>query len=118
VHAKHKAALDDAIAEDHPCSDSFGCDIEVARANGFIEAAAHLLMGATETPAVNRVVFQYGLGIGGVHSPAFDKWCKFHRKYGRMCPSCESYMYDNPDTGERAHYCTNCRAAMNQGRAV
>ena len=115
MHATHKAALDDAIVKDHPCSDSFGCDIEVARANGFIEASAHLLMGATETPAIDAVLNRYpSLRIGSVHSPAFNKWCAFHRKYGRKCPSCESYMYNDPDTGDRAGYCTNCHAAMDQ----
>lgn len=109
-----KDALDAAIAEDHPCSDSFGCDIEVARANGFTEAAAYLLTGATETPAVDRVIERYGLVIGDTRSPAFDRWYRFHRRYGRECASCESYMYDDPETGDRAYRCTNCMAPMGE----
>lgn len=107
-----KAALDAAIQEDHPCSDSFGCDIEVARANGYVEAAVTMLTGATETPAVNRVLCYYGLSIGSCHDRAFDRWVAFHRKYGVECPACESFMYTDPDTGDKAGRCTNCHAPM------
>ena len=106
-----RAALDAAIQEDHPCDDR-GCDIAVARAHGFIEAAAHLLTGATETPAVDAVIARYSLVIPGVHSPAFDRWVAFHRQNGRQCPGCEGFMYANPDTGSEPSSCTNCGGMM------
>ncbi len=111
MHPAAKAALDAAIEADHPCSDNFGCDIEVARANGFAEAAATLLTGATETPHVNAVAERYSFA-NGYHTRAFDRWVAFHRKYGVACPACEAFMYTDPDTGDKASYCTNCRAPM------
>lgn len=106
-----RKALAEAIAADHPCTD-YGCDIATALKHGFVEASAHLLMGATETPHVDAVIERYDLLIPGVHSRAFDRWYKFHKANGRQCESCESYMYANPDTGFEPTQCTNCLALL------
>lgn len=109
-----KNMLSAAIEEDHPCDDR-GCDIAVAAMHGFTLAAAHLLMGATETPAVDAVVKRWDLDIPDVHSHAFDQWVSFHRKYGRQCPDCEGYMYDYPPMySDRPNptRCSNCYATM------
>ena len=106
-----KAALAAAVEEDHPCSDP-GCDIATALLHGFTYAAALLLTGATETPNVNAVAARYDLNLDALHSPAFERWCAFHREHGRQCESCESYTYANPDTGYEPAYCANCRAEL------
>lgn len=102
-----RRVLADAVAMDHPCDD-YDCDISTALLHGFVLSAAYLLMGATETPSVDAVVSKYSLVIPGVHSREFGKWVLFHRKYGRKCQSCESYMYANPETGFEPATCTNC----------
>jgi hypothetical protein len=106
-----RRALDNAIQEDHPCDD-YGCDIATARAHGFLEVSAHLLQGATETPAVDAVITRYSLAIPDVHSRAFDRWVAFHRANGRRCPSCEAFMYANPDEDFEPETCTNCLAPL------
>ena len=97
------AAMDTAIATDHPCSDDVGCDIEVARSNGFTVAAAILLQGATETPALNAMLANYDLTLPSIHGKAFDRWCAWHHENGHECPGCESYVY-----GGLPLHCTNC----------
>lgn len=101
---RQRDVLAKAVYEDHPCDDTTGCDIAVALENGFTEAAAILLTGATETPAIDAL----NLTIPGYQSPEFDKWADWYRKHGHECPSCESFMFAD----EFPVTCTNCLAAV------
>lgn len=103
VKAALDAAMDAAIQADHPCADDVGCDIEVARSNGFIVASAILLQGATETPALGEVLTRYKFSLPDLHSRPFSRWVAWHRKNGHECPDCESFMY-----AELPVQCTNC----------
>lgn len=105
-----RAALNDAILEDHACTDTVGCDIEVARKHGFILASAHLLLGATETPTVDAVIARYNLVIPDVHSSTLQGWREFHDKNKRQCRECEAFMYADPDEDFEPNMCTNCLA--------
>lgn len=107
------AAMDTAIATDHPCSDDVGCDIEVARSNGFTVAAAILLRGATETPALNAMLANYDLTLPSIHGKAFGRWCAWHREHGHQCEACEAFMY--ADLPVR---CTDCHHLITEANEV
>ena len=97
-----------AVHMDHPCEDYAGCDIGRARAEGYTYVAAHLLMGATETPTINTLMELFpGAFEPLLRRPAYlvvnptdagwpagwPEWVTFHRTYGHKCPACEGYMY-------------------------
>lgn len=98
---------------DHPegeCDRS--CDIDVAREEGFLMAAAFLLDGATETPCLDAWRARYGVtrdlswwqdGAGG--------WIDYHREHGRGCQGCGGFTYGDGDT--KPEVCGHCHAALN-----
>lgn len=92
--------LAEAVETDHPCTDTVGCDIAVALDNGFVEAAALLLSGATETPALDAT----GIAVPGYQSTEFQAWADWYREHGHECPACESFMFSDSFPVR----CTNC----------
>ena len=98
----------DATHEEHPCDDP-SCDIGVALDNGYGMSAAYLLIGATETPLLERVLDHYAVDFSEFPDD-WDEWVAHHKKYGRCCPSCNSYTYAD-DYWEPTE-CGNCLASL------
>lgn len=108
-----REALAFALDVDHPegmCDRS--CDIDVAREEGFLLAAAWLLDGATETPTLDAWRKRYEVtrdlswwqdGAGG--------WIDYHREHGQACQGCGGFTYANSDT--KPEVCGHCHAALN-----
>lgn len=111
------AAMSRAVFADHTCEDYAGCDIARARGEGYTYVAAHLLMGATETPTIDTLThtlfpgaFDGLLRREGGWPAGWDEWTEFHRTYGIECEACGHYMYRGRDwTPEQ---CSNCLAAL------
>jgi hypothetical protein len=107
-----REALAFALDVDHPegkCDRS--CDIDVARAEGFLLAAAWLLDGATETPTLDAWRKRYQVtrdlswwqdGAGG--------WIEFHREHGKACQGCGGFTYGDGDTTPEV--CGHCLAPL------
>ena len=100
-----RADVGSAVTLEHDCQDS-SCDIHAALDAGFPLSAAHLLIGATETPLLEAVISHYGLSF--VDWPSdWDDWVTWHKEHGRQCPSCEAFNYDESD-----NVCGNCLADL------
>lgn len=103
----YRAALNDALWSDHPSTDLHGDDIAMARAQGYVYSAAHLLMGATETPNVDRVVAAYG-GLPRARDGwpiDFDAWVAWFRANTWNCDGCNGYTHTD------SLVCGNCLLA-------
>lgn len=102
-----KWAVMEAVALEHPCSDS-SCDIATALDEGFPFTAAYLLLGATETPLLDAVLSALKLSLtDSADVPDWNEWIEFHRANGRECVACGSFEYDaDADT------CGNCLALL------
>jgi hypothetical protein len=102
-----RADLERVILEEHGECDSTTCDISAALRAGFPFAAAHLWIGATETPMTEAVIrFYGGLPKGRTCAPReFGDWCKWFAKNTVQCPHCEAFNFtDNGQPGT----CGNC----------
>lgn len=87
-----------ALDEEYPTSDGgFGNtdDIAHARAQGFVFSAAHILLGATETPLLDAVVSCYKQVMypAGASWPGdWEAWTDWFRTHSACCPSCNAYV--------------------------
>ena len=101
-----RLALEAAVNSDHPCNSS-SCDIELARDAGFTYTAAHLLSGATETPAVDAVIDSMGRNrFDRLANAEFDEWAEWYRTNTRACGSCGTHVHNDVAT------CGNCLADL------
>ena len=101
-----RLALEAAINADHPC-DSSSCDIEMARDAGFHYASAHLLRGATETPAVDAIISSLGAAEFERRQRAeFDDWAAWYSANTRPCPACDTHVHNS------SAICGNCLADL------
>jgi hypothetical protein len=110
------------VHHDHPCEDYAGCDIARARAEGYTYAAAHLLMGATETPTIGTLMelfpsaYEPLLRRPNGWPAGWDEWVEFHRAYGHMCPACNGCTYgDNTWTPVA---CWECNTPLPERESV
>ena len=55
----YKIGIVNAVEKDHPCEDN-SCDIAAALRAGFPLSAAHLLLGATDCPTVEKFLEENG----------------------------------------------------------
>ena len=105
----------DAAGEDHPCVTAGEsvcantCDVCWALESGYPLAAAWLLAGATETPAIGAAVG--ALRFNGTQVPAFvvefDQWCASSGSESVQCPDCDARVYTNHERG-----CGSCGADL------
>lgn len=115
-YASLQVAMARAVLIDHPCRDYAGCDVARANAEGYTYAAAHLLMGATETPALSLLLqvfpgaYDSLLRRSDGWPVGWDEWVTFHEAYGRPCPECGHVMYGDDET--MPTQCGNCLAAI------
>jgi dienelactone hydrolase len=100
-------ALADAVACEHYCTDE-ACDISAALSAGFPYSAAHLLVGATETPLLDAVVAHFDVDLDD--PPDWSEWVSHFHEYGVECESCGAFTFgDDFWTPER---CGNCLAPL------
>lgn len=112
------ADVEAAVEEEHGACEDASCDIAEALKHGFPLAAAYLLDGATETPALDTVRATYEQanaipeGEDYLHNrpSEWDAWVEHFKKYGRACEACGSYTFatemDEPEI------CANCHASL------
>jgi hypothetical protein len=111
-----EATLAEALREDHPCDDA-SCGISAALRHGYTYAAARLLLGATDAPAVDyvRTALRFnGTPVtGSMLRSGFDEWCESDVVAEAVeCPECDAYLYDaDPD----AFVCPNCGHCVQVG---
>jgi hypothetical protein len=107
-----------ALAFEHGDCEDAGCDIAVARIEGFPLTAAYLLTGATETPVLDAVQRAYA-DAGAIPEedaltdfPASERtaWFAWHEANARTCPSCNSVTYALQEV--EPEECANCRASL------
>lgn len=106
-------ALADALDADHPGSCGASCDIDVARDNGFLLAAAYLLRGATETPHVGAVLEKQPWSLNLAWWQQERGWSAHHRMFGVKCGrvnGCGSYTYGDTETLPTT--CGGCGATL------
>jgi hypothetical protein len=101
-----------ALEADHPCDDDTACDIGAAVRAGYEEAAAHLLMGATECPTVEALLDKLDIYGGFPWPRGWEEWCEWHSENGRQCPECDAFNFAHDDI--EPDYCGNCRAEFPQ----
>lgn len=116
-------SLGQAVEEDHPCMhhgpDNHACDIAAALRADYPDVAAFLLLGATECPFTERVL--WALRFNGVRldpdhtdsgflfSARFDEWVVWFRANSVPCHSCNGFNFT--DEFEPEH-CGNCNAVL------
>lgn len=98
-----------ALQEEHGGCENNTCDIGSALNAGYPLAAAHLLLGATETPILDLVLTVHGaLGEAtvawGTFDEDFEAWAEHFRAHSWEC-ACGAFVYD-PEEGEE--HCGNC----------
>lgn len=111
-HADIEAALEFEI---HPNDDQ--SDHANALEQGFPLVAAYLLHGATETPALAAVRQAYmdagaipeGLDYATSSALLEGPWKAWHDEHARVCESCNSVTYANPEEPEN---CGSCLAPL------
>jgi hypothetical protein len=98
-----------AVLEEHRCDDS-SCDIigEALRA-GYPMTAAWLLVGATETPLLGRVLDHYGVDSREFPDD-WEQWKEHFNEYGRKCEACGSFTF--ADDYWEPEECGNCLAPL------
>ena len=84
------------------------CDICGARREGFVFAAAHLLLGATETPLLDTVVKHHReeMYAGEAWPVDWDDWTEHFQENYRECKECGAYVENEFVT------CGNCLARL------
>lgn len=101
------SALESAVSADHPCADDPGCDIAAALRAGFVECAAHLLTGATETPRVDAFIRERGrwqLGPNGFPVDWAD-WVDWFRSNSRKCAKCSGFTFTDEHEPDSCAHC-------------
>lgn len=114
--------IDVAVNVDHPCRDDETCDIRNALAAGAPFSAAHLLSGATETPALDAVLGAYAACGILEHDPRRNDipaeddrtWSEYFAEYARMCADCNGATFagDHWEPDE----CSHCRSSFAEQR--
>jgi hypothetical protein len=98
-----------AVERDHPCSES-SCDIAVSLEAGAPITAALLLLGATDTDYVERVVALYDVSPDLYIAPDWGVWEEYHTEHGVECEACGAYTYG--DDSWSPEQCGNCLADL------
>lgn len=101
------------------CADR-GCDIREALEAEFPLVAGWLLMQATETPELDRIVAAYGVPTSGVWGWAEDEcadWLEHYRSAARRCKRCGGATFADD---EEPATCASCLAPLpgNQHQGV
>lgn len=104
-----RAAVEEAVYCDHPCEDFQGCDIAVARDNGYVLTAAYLLSGATEVPALDMVnrALTFNGRVDEWSTAAEEEredWHEWFDAHATMCEACNSANFDVSE----GDTCSNC----------
>jgi hypothetical protein len=118
ITGNFRADIRTALAFEHGDCEDAGCDIAVARIEGFPLTAAYLLTGATETPVLDAVQGAYAAAEAIPEEdaltdfPASERtaWFAWHEANARMCPSCSSITYALQEI--EPEQCANCRASL------
>lgn len=109
----YREKLAAAINADYPTDQAPNhSDIAAALRNGFTYAAAHLLNGATETPALDKFVEEFGpWPMNGGHSADFDEWAAWFKENTIECESCNAFNFTDEfiPCG-----CANCGARIGE----
>jgi hypothetical protein len=101
-----------AVEEDHPCTDDNSCDVAAGLRYDCVLWAAHVLQGATETPATDEAMEQVRARFGSeaAFKAALDADCKrLLENPHATCPECNAlvWMDDNESVT-----CDNCHATV------
>jgi hypothetical protein len=107
------ASMNDTIAaavneEHHSCNGENTCSVCHALKTGHPLAAAWMLFGATETPALTAAI--EALNFNGCYplpGVAFDVWCASEDSDSIACPECQARIYNDFEYG-----CGNCLAEL------
>jgi hypothetical protein len=100
----------EAVAIEHPCtSDDTSCDIGEALRADCPMSAAWLLVGATETPLLGRVLDYYGVDFREFPDD-WEQWKEHFNEYGRKCEACGSFTF--ADDYWEPEQCGNCLAPL------
>lgn len=114
LSAEVAAQLRFALEMDHPGGCGPSCDIDVARDNGYLLAAAWLLRGATETPHLAVVLERQPWQLSLKWWQQETGWRDHHRTFGVKCDNdtggCGSYTYG--DTDALPTTCGGCNATL------
>lgn len=114
ITADAREVIADAVTADHPCGvDGMDtdntCDIAWALEQEYPLAAAWLLRGATETPALDAAMS--ALEFNGVTAPSFlaefDQWCASSDSDSIACGQCGARVYTDHEAG-----CGSCGADL------
>lgn len=102
--------ITNALNEDHPNCEQNTCDITHALKTGHPYAAAWMMFGATESPALSAAIG--ALEFNGADMPAdfrtaFDAWCKSDDSDSVECTECGARAYSDLEFG-----CGNCGASL------
>lgn len=73
------------------------CDVCTAREAGYVFSAAHLLLGATETPLLDAVCALYPdeMDAGKGWPKDWDEWAEWFKAHTWECPSCGSFVHED-----------------------
>lgn len=98
-----------ALQEEHGGCENNACDIGSAYETGYPLAAAHLLLGATETPVLDLVLQLHGASgdarfARGAFKEDFEAWAEYFGAHSWEC-ACGAFVYDPED---REEHCGNC----------
>jgi hypothetical protein len=110
------AALEYAVREEHPCSDTQGCDIAFALNNDFILWAAHLLMDATECPLTEEAwndLLQTDTEFCQSLREANEEATEMADMPHRTCVACDSVNWGSEE--EMSDRCENCHVKWSDG---
>ncbi len=105
---EYKNGIAEAVEKDHPNCDCNHCDIDAALRAGFPLSSAHLLIGATECPALEKFIEENGPIPQGEHIgwPAdFDEWVEWFKENTIECEACNSFNFTDEFTPT---HCANC----------
>ena len=98
-----------AVEQEHNEDESSCCDICAAAKAGFPFSAAHLLLGATETPLLDAVTTYHrdAMYVGEQRWPKdWDAWTGYFQKHFRPCVKCGAYV------DRECESCGNCLATL------
>ena len=99
-----------ALLADHdPYACPNTCDIAAAYRMGLVFVAAHLLYGATETPALDSLPEDLRERFTRPEPEHWEEWCHWHDTVAVECPECGAFAY--PD-GSMPTECGNCLASL------
>lgn len=95
-----------AVYADHPCEGENTCDIAAALEAGFPFVAAHLLCGATETPALDAIGY-----VDQREPEGWDEWVVYFKANTVRC-DCGSFVFREEDYAAAEQVCGNCLAIV------